>query len=277
MVDLMNGRVGDHVLVNSQKNPLLTVAVGARRRFRLFNATNARYLRLSFGDAPMTLIGTDGGLLQAPVRDVSDILLAPGERAEVVVAFDKPGVSTLRTLSYDRGWMGAGRPGDAGLTLLTIRTLATPAPAVPPLPQTLRVIADPGAPVVRRRLLFGETMTTGAGGMEMGFLVNGAAFDMNRIDIVSKVGEVELWEIVNPTDMDHPFHVHGVQFQRVETERDGRVVKASYRALKDTVNVARGETARILLRQDQRGPRMYHCHILEHEDLGMMGIVDVRA
>jgi FtsP/CotA-like multicopper oxidase with cupredoxin domain len=277
MVDLMNGRVGDHVLVNGQRNPLLTVAAGARRRFRLFNATNARYLRLSFGDAPMTLIGSDGGLLEAPVRDVSDILLAPGERAEVVTAFDKPGVSTLRTLSYDRGWMGAGRPRDAGLALLTIRTLATPAPAAPPLPQTLRVIADPGAPVVRRRLLFGETMTTVAGGMEMGFLINGAAFDMNRIDFVSKVGEVELWEIVNPTDMDHPFHVHGVQFQLVETERHGAIVKPAYRALKDTVNVARSETLRILLRQDRAGRRMYHCHILEHEDLGMMGIVDVQA
>ena len=277
MVDLMNGRVGDHVLVNGQKNPVLTVSAGARRRLRLFNATNARFLRLSFGDAPMSLIGTDGGLLEAPVRDVSDILLAPAERAEVVVAFDKPGVLTLRTLAYDRGWMGAGRPRDAGLTLLTIRTLATSAPPVPPLPATLRAIADPGASVVRRRLVFGETMTTGAGGMEMGFLINGAAFDMNRIDIVSKVGEVELWEIVNPTDMDHPFHVHGVQFQLVETERNGGIVKPPYRALKDTVNVARGETLRLLLRQDRPGPRMYHCHILEHEDLGMMGILDVRA
>ena len=120
-------------------------------------------------------------------------------------------------------------------------------------------------------------MTTGAGGMEMGFLINGAAFDMNRIDFVSKVGEVELWEIVNPTDMDHPFHVHGVQFQLVETERHGAIVKPAYRALKDTVNVARSETLRILLRQDRPGPRMYHCHILEHEDLGMMGIVDVQA
>jgi FtsP/CotA-like multicopper oxidase with cupredoxin domain len=277
MVDIMNGRVGDHVLVNGQKNPVLTVAAGARRRLRLFNATNARFLRLSFGDAPMTLIGTDGGLLEAPVRDVSDILLAPAGRAEVVVAFDKPGVSTLRTLAYDRGWMGAGRPKDAGLALLTIRTLATPAPPAPPLPTTLRAIADLGAPAVRRRFVFGETMTTGAGGMEMGFLINGAAFDMNRIDVVSKVGQVELWEIDNPTDMDHPFHVHGVQFQLVETERGGRIVKPPYRAWKDTVNVARGETARILLRQDRPGPRMYHCHILEHEDLGMMGIVDVRA
>jgi len=109
------------------------------------------------------------------------------------------------------------------------------------------------------------------------FLINGVSFDMNRVDIVSKAGQVELWEIANPADMDHPFHVHGTQFQVIETERDGQVAKPSYRAWKDTVNVARGETVRILLRQDRPGPRMYHCHILEHEQLGMMGIVDVKA
>jgi FtsP/CotA-like multicopper oxidase with cupredoxin domain len=100
---------------------------------------------------------------------------------------------------------------------------------------------------------------------------------MSRIDVVSKVGQVERWEIANPTDMDHPFHVHGVQFQLIETEREGKVRKPPYRAWKDTVNVARGETARLLLRQDRPGPRMYHCHILEHEQLGMMGIIDFRA
>ncbi|MGX9182315.1 multicopper oxidase domain-containing protein, partial [Mesorhizobium sp. BHbdii] len=95
--------------------------------------------------------------------------------------------------------------------------------------------------------------------------------------VVAKAGQVELWEIVNAADMDHPFHVHGTQFQVVEHERGGTTSKPAYRAWKDTVNVARGETVRLLLRQDRPGPRMYHCHILEHEQLGMMGIVDVRA
>jgi len=111
----------------------------------------------------------------------------------------------------------------------------------------------------------------------MSFLINGVSFDMNRIDVVSKAGQVELWEIVNQSDMDHPFHVDGTQFQVFEHERDGKVSKPAYGSWKDTVNVARGETVRLLLRQDQPGLRMYHCHILEHEDLGMMGIVDVRA
>jgi FtsP/CotA-like multicopper oxidase with cupredoxin domain len=273
--DLMNGRVGDHVLVNGQKNPRLKVPFGTKRRFRLYNATNARFLRLSF-EASMTVIGTDGGLLEAPMA-VDEILLSPAERLELVVSFEKPGPVTLYTLDYDRGWMGAGRPADGGLTLLTVDVSEEPAEPVPPLPERLRPIAPLSGPAVSRRLVFTETMTMTATDMQMGFLINGKAFDMNRIDVVSKAGQVELWEIVNKADMDHPFHVHGTQFQVVEHERDGKVSKPPYLAWKDTVNVARGETVRLLLRQERPGPRMYHCHILEHEQLGMMGIVDVQA
>jgi FtsP/CotA-like multicopper oxidase with cupredoxin domain len=274
MVDLMNGRVGDHVLTNGQKNPVLTVATGTRRRLRLYNATNARFLRLSFGDAPMTIIGSDGGLIEAPVA-ADEILLAPAERVELIAAFDAPGTVRLTTLDYERGWMGAGRPNDAGMVLLTVNVTGFAAEPVPPLPQRLRPIAALGTPAVNRRFVLTETMSMGAAGMEMEFLINGASFDMNRVDVVAKAGEIELWEIANQADMDHPFHVHGTQFQIVERERGGVVSKAAYLAWKDSVNVARGETVRLLLRQDRPGPRMYHCHILEHEQLGMMGILDV--
>lgn len=278
MADMMNGRIGDHVLVNGQKNPLLEVPVGTRRRFRLINATNARFLRLSFGDAPMTLIGTDGGLLEAPVTAVNEILLAPAERAELVVDFARPGSFALRTLAYDHGWMGPGKPQEAGLTLMTVKASTPALPGKPPpLPATLRAIADLGTPVATRRFVFSEAMSHDGGTMKISFLINGTSFDMTRIDVQSKVGQTELWEIANPTDMDHPFHIHGTQFLIVGRERDGQVTAPPYKAWKDTVNVARGETVRIVVRQDQPGLRMYHCHILEHEQLGMMGILDVQV
>jgi FtsP/CotA-like multicopper oxidase with cupredoxin domain len=277
MADLMNGRVGDHVLVNGQKNPALTVPAGTRRRFRLLNATNARFLRLSLDGAALTLIGSDGGLLEAPVAAVGELFLAPAERLEIIATFDKPGTVSLRSLDYDRGWMGPGRPDDAGMNLLTVHVGHDSVAAPPPLPASLRAIPPLGRPTVTRRFVFTETMSMGAGGMEMGFLINGVAFDMNRVDVVSKAGQVELWEIANQADMDHPFHIHGTQFQVLEHERDGAVTRPAYRAWKDTVNVRRGETVRLLLRQDLPGLRMYHCHILEHEDLGMMGQVNVLA
>lgn len=336
--DLMNGRVGDHVLVNGLKNPLLTLPAGSSRRFRLYNAMNGRYLRLTFGDAAMTIIGTDGGLIEKPVPGVSEVLLAPAERIEVVVAFDRPGTATLRTLPYDRGWMGPGVPDDGNLTLLTVEvTEASELVRMPPLPATLRKIKPLGTPVVTRRFEFGEvmghmghaataeadgtragmkpmagghdhgamaghghhgTMAGHAGtqamgghahmapgpghdhgaaaGMGMAFLINGKIFDMDRIDIRPKVGDVELWEVANPTDMDHPFHVHGTQFQIVEIEGPGGAkTKPPYLAWKDMVNIRPGETARFLIRQDMPGLRMYHCHILEHAKLGMMANAEV--
>jgi bilirubin oxidase len=275
--DMMNGRVGDHVLVNGQKNPKLSVPTGSYQRFRLINATNARFLRLSFGNAPMIVIGSDGGLLEAPVHGIKDVILVPAERIDLIVAFEKPGTFNLRTLGYDRGWMGPGRRTDASFTLLTFEVSGAAVEPRPVLPASLRAIAELGTPTARHRFVFGEDMTMAGKGMDMRFMINGQTFDMTRVDTASKTGEVELWEIANPTDMDHPFHVHGTQFQVIETERAGKVTKPNYRAWKDTINVARGDTIRLLIRQNRPGLRMYHCHILEHEDLGMMGVVDVRA
>ncbi|MGG6896431.1 multicopper oxidase family protein [Rhizobium sp. BR 315] len=133
MVDLMNGRVGDHVLVNGQKNPAMTAARGEKRRLRLFNATNARFLRLKFENAGLTVIGTDGGLIEAPVA-VEELLLTPAERVELIVSFDQPGVAKLIALDYERGWMGPGKPNEAGMTLLTANVSAETAPSAPPLP-----------------------------------------------------------------------------------------------------------------------------------------------
>src|SRR5712691_5259216 len=278
MADLMNGRVGDQVLVNGQKKPVLTVQSGTRRRFRLFNATNARFLRLTFGDAPMTIIGSDGGLLAAPVQGATEILLSPAERAEVVVAFEKAGSFALRTLSYDHGWMGPGRPDDRDLTLMSVEARGADLTEMPPLPQALRQVPELAASAVRRRFVFGESMTMGGpGSMTIAFMINGKTFDMARVDVEMRVGQIELWEIQNPTDMDHPFHIHGTQFQVVEVERNDRISRPAYRAWKDTINVARGETVRIAVCQQLPGLRMYPCHILEHEDQGMMGILNAVA
>jgi bilirubin oxidase len=296
MADMMNGRVGDHVLVNGQRNPSLAVKRGETRRLRLYNATNARFLRLAFENARMVVVGSDGGLLEAPIA-TDEIFLAPAERAEILVTFHTSGAATLRTLDYDRGWMGPGKPDDAGLALLTAEVAHAAAGPMPALPAKLRPIAPLGTHSVTRRFVLTEAMEMGGAtpmgshdahmgagairtdddAMKMEFLINGATFDMGRVDVVSRAGDVELWEVVNAADMDHPFHVHGTQFQVVETEKGGKTTKPAHLAWKDTVNVARGETVRFLLRQDRPGPRMYHCHILEHEQLGMMGIVDVQA
>jgi len=109
----------------------------------------------------------------------------------------------------------------------------------------------------------------------MKFLINGKTFDLGRVDLVGRRGEVELWEIDNQSDMDHPFHLHGTQFQVVEREQNGVSVNEPYLAWRDTVNVRPREKVRFKTVQQSEGIRMFHCHILEHEDLGMMGQLQV--
>jgi len=185
--------------------------------------------------------------------------------------------------------MGSGKPPSQTLSLLTVRLAGVPVRTTA-LPTKLRKIEELGTPGAIKRLEFGERMTMGDGmsmsgggmdptktgrGMAIQFLINGKAFKMGRVDLTTKAGQIELWEVVNPTDMDHPFHLHGTQFQVTERERNGSKTKAPYLAWKDTVNIATAETVRFKVRQDMKGLRMYHCHILEHEDQGMMGVLDV--
>jgi FtsP/CotA-like multicopper oxidase with cupredoxin domain len=275
MADQFNGREGDHVLVNGTKQPILTLAPGSSRRFRLYNATNGRFLRLALDSHSMTLVGTDGGLVSAPIKGLKELLLAPAERAEIVIDFHgAPGTFALKSLPYERGWMGMDKPAAKTITIMTFALAGSSVQPIA-LPEKLRDIATLGEAKAQKRIQFTETMGMGNGMMTMGFQIDGKTFDMNRIDLKSRVGEVELWEIYNNSDMDHPLHIHGTQFQIVERERDKKFLPVSFVAWKDTVNITSKETVRLKLRFNLAGNRMYHCHILEHEEQGMMGTLQV--
>lgn len=282
--DMMNGRVGDHLLVNGRRNPVLAASPGSTLRLRLFNATNARFLRLAFDGLPMTLIGTDGGLLGAPVPGLAEVLLAPAERAEVVVqAPSAPGLQfALRMLPYESGWMMGAMPVSTQSAVLTLRTEGVPRAPVA-LPSTLRPVALLPPPAAFKRVELSERMgMMGGSGMMAGgamgwqFLIDGKLFDMNRVDWNSVAGEVEQWEFVNRSSMDHPMHIHGTQFQVIETERAGARTPTPQLAWKDTVVVPRGALVRLRVRHSLTGTRMVHCHILEHEAQGMMGVLRVQ-
>lgn len=273
--DEMNGREGQFALVNAQRQPLLQFDRGGRERWRIWNASSARYLRLTLPGAALTLVGTDGGLLERPVAGLTEVLLAPAERAEVIVdASGDKGRGELVAAPYNRGKMGMV-PAEQALSLLSVDFGKVAGASLKPLPAMLRGIDDLGRPMSKKRVVFSENMSMTGGKHSMQFLVNGQSFDMKRIDLMSKINQVELWEIVNESDMDHPFHIHGTQFQVIEREVDGKVAPASYRAWHDTVNLKSGETVRLKMVQHFKGIRMFHCHILEHEGAGMMGQLQV--
>jgi bilirubin oxidase len=274
-MDFSVGRQGEQLLVNGGRLPVHTVRPGETQRWRILNATSARYLRLALDGHAFTLVGTDGGLLGAPVGPLAEILVAPAQRVEVVVTAATAANArfTLRALRHVTDTMGLG--SYAAEDLLTLATNAEPVAASLPLPATLRPMAGLPAGTARKRVVLSQSGMGMMGGM-FGFLINGRSFDMNRVDLVSTVGETETWDIVNDTQMDHPIHIHGTQFRLASRESRGQVATAPYAAWIDTVDVPSGTTATIRMRQDLPGKRMVHCHILEHEDAGMMAVLEAR-
>lgn len=289
---LMMGREGGLLTVNGQVNPRFSVASGGLLRLRLLNASPSRFYRLALEDHLLYLIATDGGAIAEPV-ELSELLLAPGERAEVLVKGDRPPSQyRLVNLPYDRGGMGMmghGMPGMPGTNNRSgmmhhsmPQSSQSPQPLATltyqgstddlPLPQRLIDVETLPEPSRTRRIEL--SMAMGMGGMA--FLFNGHPFDPQRIDAAVTLDTVEDWELVNvdPDRMDHPFHLHVNSFQVIS--RNGQ--PEPYGAWKDTVLVKGAETVRIRIPfRDFVGRTVYHCHILDHEDLGMMGIVEIQA
>ena len=263
VVDRHNGREGNVRLINGMSEPELTIAAGQIERWRIVNASSARYIRLSLGGLPFQIIGTDGGFIEAPVT-ATEALLPPADRIELAVGpFESEGaVLNIEDLPYNRtaGKKGVERFG-------TIR-VAQRRPSTALVPERLRDIAPlvSGDASVTRTVKLGFKMSLRRG---FDFVVNG---ERHHHDEPVKVGELQVWDVVNTTMMDHPFHLHGFFFEVLAI--DGK--KPAWRSLEDVINVRPKSTVRIAWYPDDRpGSWMYHCHILEHHAAGMMAHFDV--
>jgi FtsP/CotA-like multicopper oxidase with cupredoxin domain len=271
----MQGREGDLLLLNGQTQPVLTGRPGERERWRIVNACAARYLRLRVDGQQLDLLGIDSGRFVTPQR-VEQFVLAPGNRADLLVTLSQ-GSSELRLLGYDRGSVGRGGSisgtGAIGL-LATLRVTGSAGPALARIPAqtTLRDLRL--APLDGRRtvnLAMGMGGGIGRGGM--GFTIDGQTFDASRVDQQVRAGAVEEWEIRNTSPMDHPFHLHVWPMQL--TESGGVPVDVVSR--QDVFNVPARSSVKVRIAFETfTGRTVYHCHILDHEDLGMMGVIDVR-
>ena len=275
----MLGREGPLLTVNGVLNPELSIASGGLLRLRLLNASNARIYRLALEGHTMQLIATDGGAI-ARREPLQELLLAPGERADVLVQGDQRGGSyRLQALPYQRsGHMGMGMgmgmmdsSSGGGNTLATVRYVGAVEPLA--LPTALIPVPEMPAPERTRRFVMAHAMGgMGSHGMGMGFQINGVSFDPNRIDTRVQLGSTEDWVIVNNDVMDHPFHLHVNPFQVVNSS--GQL--PAERAWKDTILVKAGQETKIRVTfQDFAGRTVYHCHNLDHEDLGLMGVLQI--
>ncbi|MBW2442861.1 MAG: multicopper oxidase domain-containing protein [Deltaproteobacteria bacterium] len=291
-MEQMNGFLGDWIMVNGQPDFSLPVATRAYR-LRLLNGSNARIYRLAWKDGrPLTVIGTDGGLLEEPVQR-RYVMLGPGERVELWADFSNDAVGSetaLVSLPFDDGMLGGGRmgrgmmggggdglPNGAGFTIFRVRVNRAEE-TVLTLPQRLSAIerydpADAVNPEDPKR--FHLVMR------HMAWTINGRTFQMEQVAAEERVAlnSLEVWEFINEGGgmgmmggmaMPHPIHLHGMQFQVLQ--RRG-VTHEGYvdEGWKDTVLLMPGERVRVLARfGDYAGLFLYHCHNLEHEDMGMM-------
>jgi FtsP/CotA-like multicopper oxidase with cupredoxin domain len=305
MMNAMHGFLGEHVLVNGRLQPSFDVATRAYR-LRILNGSNARIYRLAWSDdTPITVIGIDGGLLDRPLRKAS-VTLAPAQRVDLVVDLSSRRTGTdLRLISapfpatdvdtmaaeMGRGagmGMGRGRgrgamaappgtvPNGAALSLLTLRiTRSVREPfRLPDRLSQIPATGRPDAAVVRRIPL---TFQAGQ------WLIDGRTFDMMDTTVDERVaaGSTHVWEFANTggmmsMQMAHPMHLHGPQFRVI-----GRTGGTPSRSIlndgfidtgwTDTTLVLPGQTVRIQVTFTRHpGLYLYHCHLLEHEDMGMM-------
>jgi FtsP/CotA-like multicopper oxidase with cupredoxin domain len=262
-VEFHDGRQGDVRLVNGKQEPELTIAAGQIERWRIVNASSARYIRLSIGGAPFQMLGTDGGLLEAPVS-VSEVLLAPADRVDIAVGpFEEGEELTLEALAYKRMTMKKRKTE----RFATLR-VGPPKPSAAVIPERLRTItplADLSA-TPTRNVDFGIKYSLRRG---MDFVINK---EMHHQDAPVRVGELQIWDVENSTMMDHPFHLHGFFFQVLAV--NGK--PPAFRSWEDVINLPPKSTTRIAWVADDRpGSWMYHCHILEHHHAGMMAHFDV--
>lgn len=257
--NMMEGAIGDHIMVNGAITPFLEVNQ-TKMRFRIVNGANARNFNLRLSDNnEFYQIASDGGLLEKPLVN-NALFISPGERVEIIIDFSKYTEGKTVALMSDQELVMTFKVGVS----MTDNT---------EIPKVLTRI---------ERL--DESQVTGIKTIEldgMGHMVtlNGRQFDMNRIDDDVELGDVEIWEISTRKAMmmgspGHPFHIHGTQFQILS--RDGNKPNTNEQGWKDTVFVRSGETVRIIVKFRYKGIFMYHCHILEHEEAGMMGQLEVK-
>ncbi|WP_223168220.1 multicopper oxidase family protein [Nonomuraea sp. SYSU D8015] len=252
------GLLGDSILVNGTLDAHFKVTTQAVR-LRILNASNARVYRVGFaGNRAFHVVGTDGGLLERPA-EVDRVKLSPGERAQIVVRFAPGEEVVLNSIGETAREAGDPEEDDFALMKFVAAPQLASSAALPSALGGVPAIPPPAAARVRTFKLSGSE-------------INDKEMDMNRIDEVVPAGAHEIWEIDN-TSYAHNFHIHEVHFRILEM--NGAPPPAYQRGPKDTVFMAKGAKARLAVSfgsyVDPASPYMYHCHILRHEDKGMMG------
>ena len=279
-MDQVMGFLGDTLLINGQLKKTYSVETRSYR-LRLLNGSNSRIYKIAWSDkTKLTVIGTDGGLLEKPISK-DYIILAPAQRTELWIDFSNRELGSVLSLINEESAM----PGGENEFPIVNFSVDSQSGSSSELPQKLskHVLNNPQEAVnATDPRQFVLQM-----GMGMSWNINGQSFEMEGVadDERIRLGDLEMWEFNNQAGggmgmlLPHPMHIHGLQFQVISRNIDAR-----YRELWETINdglvdegwhdtvlVMPGEQVQVLIRfEDFEGLYLYHCHNLEHEDMGMM-------
>jgi suppressor of ftsI len=250
--------------VNGQVNPFISIQPGETQIWRIFNVGANIYYNIHLEGHQLYQIGEDG-VYYKQVKARDSILMPPGSRIELLVQAKKTGVFKLKTLAMNTGMDGDDYPE------VTLATMISKGPSVNPLPIPINVnenLIDYRTKPITGKRTFTFTEAPGA------FFINHRQFNRDSIDTRVKLGSLEEWTIVNASDEMHCFHIHQINMQLVEI--DGK--KIEFNGYNDVVNMPPNSTIKLLMPftgEYMVGKFVYHCHILSHEDKGMMQVIEV--
>jgi FtsP/CotA-like multicopper oxidase with cupredoxin domain len=259
------GREGNVLLVNGKVLPTLLARPGLRQRWRIVNSAKSRFFQLAMEGHTFVQIGNDGGFLEAPV-ETDRVLVLPGGRVDLLVVPTGAAGSTVavREVPYDRGY--GSTFGRSDEPLFNIR-FTDDAPVVDaPLPPRLRTIAPLALDTAVSRSI---DLTQDVVDNKLVLGINGIPFSDSQ-PFTAHTGDTEVWTINNTTDWDHPFHLHGFFFQPLD-DAGAPLPSPEWR---DTFDIPQHKTKMIAVKYDDReGMWMFHCHVLDHAEGGMMGML----
>lgn len=253
-MEKIHGKSGGYLMVNGIVSPFVEIPQGFTR-LRVINGSNATNYNIDLQGKTFYQIGSDGGLLNSPL-EMKKLTLSPGERAELLV--------DSKTLK-DKDYLYVN-----GTKALELRK--TKKKGVTQLPKILAEI-----PKITEDLSKLETREFVLKTTSKSNTINGEEYDMEKTNFQVEKGKKEIWSITNSNgmmDMPHPFHVHGAQFRVIE--RNEKVPPLNEQGWKDTINLNAGDNVKILIEYKTDGITIYHCHILEHEEMGMMGQFEIK-
>jgi FtsP/CotA-like multicopper oxidase with cupredoxin domain len=270
------GRAGGLHLVNGRVTPPLGARAGAPQRWRVVNAARSHYVRLGLPEEGFTLVGADGGLLEAP-RAGAEIMLPPGARAEAVFVprAARAGEGAREIAVEDTGvdvfHIGRDPPARSLFSITVVAQDDGASAPPPPVPTRLAAVEALDLEGARERVVSIDTVLAEDGNTYFGF---DGALGHHAEPFVATTGTVEVWELKNTTNMDHPFHLHGFFFQVLDVNG----APPPDRAWLDTVNIEAKKSVRVAIPFDDRaGMWMFHCHVLDHGDTGMMRMLSLEA